>query len=60
MAKLTDTFFFMSWGRDKTSPDNTQKTAERIAVAPISEVEKGMKKHERTTQKIPAVLVILR
>jgi len=49
----------MSRGREKIFPDSSQKTVARIAVVPIREVEKGMKKQERMMQKVPAVLVIL-
>jgi hypothetical protein len=43
-------------GRRRISADNNQQTMAKMAVAPISEVEKGMKKQQRTMQTIPTLL----
>ena len=47
------------WGREKAFPDKNQQTHARVAVAPIKDEEKGIKKQEATIKKMAAVLILL-
>ncbi|KJR96782.1 MAG: hypothetical protein VR65_26890 [Desulfobulbaceae bacterium BRH_c16a] len=54
MARKTSLLSIIRRGRENTLPERIQQHAARIAVAPMREVEKGIKKQQRMMKKFPA------